>query len=72
MLDFTAPIPETSGTSTKNMHEHCWWSISWRGNFRANPVDAGPSQIFIDADGDGIGDSPYNVDGDHIDYLSLK
>jgi parallel beta-helix repeat protein len=42
------------------------------GNFWANPSGTGYSQTCTDADGDGICDSPYTLDGSNIDYLPLS
>ena len=42
------------------------------GNFWATPEGTGFSQTCNDADGDGICDSPYIIDGNNIDYLPLS
>ncbi len=41
------------------------------GNFWAKPDGAGFSQICADSEGDGIGDLPYYITGNDIDYLPL-
>ncbi len=41
------------------------------GNFWAKPDRTGFSQICTDSDGDGIGDLPYKINGNEIDYLPL-
>jgi parallel beta-helix repeat protein len=41
------------------------------GNFWANPSGTGFSQTCSDANGDGICDSPYVLDANHVDYLPL-
>ncbi len=41
------------------------------GNFWAKPDGTGFSQTSVDMDGNGIGDSPYNVSEGEFDYLPL-
>ncbi len=41
------------------------------GNFWAKPDGTGFSQICVDSEGDGIGDLPYYITGNDIDYLPL-
>ena len=42
------------------------------GNYWANPNGTGFSQTCIDANTDGICDSPYSIDENNIDYLPLS
>jgi nitrous oxidase accessory protein len=42
------------------------------GNYWANPNGTGFSQKCLDADNDGICDSPYMLDSNNTDYLPLK